>query len=232
MSAPVTPPPDGRALVLRPQPAADRTAERLRAAGLTPLVHPLFALSARTWGAPDGPATAVLVTSANAVRLAGPLPDALARLPAFAVGSASAAAARAAGLSLAFVGEADGAQAVRAMAAAGHRQAVHLRGETARALPDAVTLLPVVTYAADPTREALPDGLAGATALVHSPRAAALFARRLTATATPPAALSLVAISAASAAAAGPGWRRVEVAKRPTDGAMVRAAVLVAAAEP
>ncbi len=219
-------------LILRPRPAAGATAERVRAAGLTPLVHPLFALRPVAWSPPEEPATALLLTSANAVRLAGALPEALARLPAFAVGSATAAAARVAGLSVAFAGCSDGAEAVRAAAAAGHTTVIHLRGETARPLPPGVRLLPVVTYAAEPTATPLPVLPAGTVALLHSPRAAALFAERLVASGPSRAELSIVAISAATATAAGPGWRRVEVAKRPADGAMIEAVVLVAAAEP
>jgi len=215
-------------LILRAQPAADATAERARAAGLVPLVHPLFALRAVAWAVPDSQATALLLTSANAVRLAGPLPDGVARLPAFAVGPATAAAARAAGLTVAFEGASDGAEAVRAAAAAGHRLAVHLRGEVARPLPGDLCLLPLVTYAADALEGPLPDGLNGGVALLHSPRAAALFAGRVAAAPTrrptPRSSLAIVAISAAAADAAGPGWRRVEVAKRPSDGAMIRAA--------
>lgn len=211
-------------LILRPRPAADATAERVRAAGLVALVHPLFALRAIEWTMRDGQATALLLTSANAVRLAGPLPDSVARLPAFAVGPATAAAARAAGLAVAFEGASDGTEAVRAAAAAGHRVVVHLRGEVARPLPADLRLVPVVTYAADALPDPLPDGLDDGVALLHSPRAAALFAGRIAAGATPQPALSIVAISVAAARAAGPGWRRVEVAKRPTDGAMIRAA--------
>lgn len=215
-------------LILRAQPAAQATADAVGAAGMTPLIHPLFALRTVEWQAPAEATTALLLTSANAVRLAGPMPGALARLPAFVVGPATAAAARDAGLTVAFVGRSDGAEAMRAMAAAGHRVAVHLRGAVARPLPDDVRLLPVVTYAADPTAEPLPRDLAGAIVLLHSQRAAALFAERLDETGTPTADLSLAAISPTVAEAAGSGWRRVEVAKRPTDAALLEAAATLA----
>ena len=218
MSAPI--------LILRPRPAADATAERVLTAGLTPLLHPLFALRAVEWSPPDEPATALLLTSANAVRLAGPLPERLATLPAFTVGPATAAAARAARLSVAFAGRSDGAEAVLAAAAAEHRTLIHLRGETARALPSVARVVPVVTYAAEPIATPLPLLPPGTVALLHSPRAAALFAQRI---GEDRAALAIVAISANAAEAAGSGWRRVEVAKRPTDGAMLAAAVSLAA---
>lgn len=212
-------------LILRPKPAADATAERARALGLSPIVHPLFDLRPLDWTPPEEDATALLLTSANALRLAGSLPVRLTRLPVFAVGPATGEAARAAGLTVAWQGTGDGADAVAALAEAGHRSAIHLRGRDARDLPSAVTLHSVITYAADPTTEPLPDLPPGTVALLHSPRAAAFFAERV---GEGRAKLALVAISANAAHAAGTGWRRVEVAKRPTDGAMLAAAALTA----
>lgn len=216
-------------LILRARPAADITAERVRAAGFLPLVHPLFELRATAWSSPAETATALLITSANAVRLAGPLPETLAFLPVFAVGPATAAAARACGQTVAFTGTTDGAEAVRALSEAGHRTVAHLRGKTARPLPPLVRILPVITYIADPSSEPLPQLPTGTIALLHSPRTAAVFADRLATSSRVRTDLSIVAISDATADTAGPGWRRVEVAKRPTDGAMVEAAARLAA---
>ncbi|MBV8971147.1 MAG: uroporphyrinogen-III synthase, partial [Sphingomonadaceae bacterium] len=82
-------------VVTRPQPGA--TAARWRGRGATVTVAPLLDIAARPWTPPPGEPDAVAFTSANAVRLAGAGADRYRALPAFAVGEATAAAARAAG---------------------------------------------------------------------------------------------------------------------------------------
>lgn len=86
-----------RVLVTRPEPGASATAARLRAMGFCPVVLPLTRIVATPPAAP-GPCDAVVATSANALRHApadflGPL---LGRRL-FAVGEATASAARRAG---------------------------------------------------------------------------------------------------------------------------------------
>ena len=88
-----------RILVVRPQPGADATAARLKAIGHDPVAHPLLATRPLPWALPAESPDAVILSSAAAVRHAGPLADALKHLPAHAVGEATAAAARAAGWS-------------------------------------------------------------------------------------------------------------------------------------
>ena len=210
-------------LILRPSPGAEATAARARAAGLTPLVHPLFRLVPRSWSLPTTSATALLLTSANAVRMAGALPDALSRLPVFAVGAATAAGARNAGLTLAWTGDSDASAAVRALAEAGHGAVWHLRGRDTRTRPAAgVRLAPIIAYEAQAIDAPRPNWPGGAVALLHSPRAATRLAE-LTAT-DDRRHLALVAISAATARAAGEGWAGVKVAKRPTDAALLAGA--------
>ena len=60
-----------------------------------------------------------------------------------------------------------------------------------------------------------PSVRTGAAALLHSPRAAALFAALIDDARIGRADIRLVAISPAAAAAAGPGWRSVAVAPAP-----------------
>jgi uroporphyrinogen-III synthase len=95
-----------RVLVTRPREDCDRTAAALATRGHEAVVSPLFdvhRLSAELPGEVD----AVLAASANAVRMAvAPVPAHLRRLPFFAVGSQTAAAAREAGF--AYVRSADG----------------------------------------------------------------------------------------------------------------------------
>ena len=87
----------GRVWVTRAQPGADRTADRLLALGYVPVVLPLLALEAIFQPNPDlSDVWALAFTSRNAVTAFAPLtPDRA--LPVFAVGDATAEAARAAG---------------------------------------------------------------------------------------------------------------------------------------
>jgi len=206
-------------LVLRPEPGARRTLARAAALGLRARAVPLFEIVALAWDAPDPAAfDALLLTSANAVRQAG---AALARyqgLPVHAVGAATAAAARAAGFGDVRTGPGD----VRALLAglAPPLRLLHPCGEDRRdAAANGITITPVPVYAA---RESDPVGLAAALAeepvvLLHSPRAAARFAALV----EDRAGLTLVAISAAAADAAGGGWRQVAIAERPSDEALL-----------
>src|SRR3546814_18306225 len=70
-----------RVLVTRPQPGADTTAERLSALGHDVRTAPLFTVHSLQWSPPGEVIDALMVTSANAMRLSGPLPEAWRALP-------------------------------------------------------------------------------------------------------------------------------------------------------
>ncbi|MEK1887862.1 MAG: uroporphyrinogen-III synthase [Phyllobacterium sp.] len=97
-------------LVTRPQPGATRTSERLLCGGFLPLVLPLTRIVALDATNPKVKFCAVAVTSASALREAS---DALLRpllkVPCFAVGEATASAARARGFETVTTGDGDGA---------------------------------------------------------------------------------------------------------------------------
>lgn len=224
----------GRVLILRPQPGAAESAERARAMRLEPIVAPLFELRPLAWEPPD-PARfeAVMLTSANAVRCGGDAMTPLLGLPCYAVGEATAAAARAAGFADLRTGPSDGAALVAAMAADGIRAAFHPCGRDRTPLdPGTLRIVDVPVYAAEAAgrlpAEAERALAAGAIVLVHSPRAAATFA-----------ALAdrwrqqarLAAISPAAAAAAGPGWRALAVAEAPNDHALLEVAAKLCQSE-
>jgi len=214
-----------RVLVLRPEPGAAATAARALSLGLDPVVAPLFTVRSLPWTPPDGPFDALVLTSANAVRHAGMTSLApFAKLPCYAVGEATAEAARAAGIGDIRIGPSDGAALAQQMAADGIARAVHPCGADHVPLSTAdLKVIDVPVYAAEPV-EALPETAAealragGAVALLHSPRAAALFARL----AAPYAARTrIAAISANARAAAGAGWAAAAVAARPRDDALL-----------
>ena len=215
-----------KVLILRPQPGADESAMRARALGLEPVVAPLFAVRALAWTPPDAAGfDAAMLTSASAARQAG---DGLARfraLPCYAIGEATAAAAAQAGFADIRVGPDDGAGLLMMMAEDGVRRAFHPCGEDHLAIGHAdigVDRIPVYAAEAAPAlpREVLAALREGALALLHSPRAARLFAGLAGDRADVP----IAAISARTARAAGEGWRSVAIAPRPRDQALLELA--------
>lgn len=205
-----------RLLLLRPQPGATASLERARALGLEAKCRPLFDVQPIDWDLPD-PADfdALLLTSANAPRHAGPGLGRLAHLLVHAVGEATAEAARHAGLTVASVG--DGGADSLLGSLSGDQRLLHLCGvdhhpATGR---HRVTALPVYAAAvvADPD---LPP-LAGWTVAVHSPRAGS----RLAELVGDRSATAIAAVSPAAAAACGSGWQVVEVAEAPSDSALL-----------
>ena len=207
--------------VLRPEPGNAASAARVEAAGLVAIRLPLFSIDALDWTIPD-PARfdALVLTSANAPRLAGPGLDALASLPVFAVGPATAEAAKAHGLTIAETGEGDGADLVATLAARGFTRALLLGGRDRQLQVGGVITAAITVYASDPlpVDGAAIESLAGTVALLHSARAA----QRLAALAGPVRpSIRLATISAAVADAAGPGWQYVAAAASPDDTALV-----------
>ncbi|MBR0960567.1 uroporphyrinogen-III synthase [Bradyrhizobium japonicum] len=99
-------------LVTRPHPDNEATAENLRARGHAVLLAPALKFEPVAFhGENEAPFGAVLVTSANAIRAVAPqLPDlGLLKLPLFAVGEHTAAAAREAGFAEVIVAGGDAA---------------------------------------------------------------------------------------------------------------------------
>lgn len=214
-------------LVLRPQPGAAATIARAAALGLEAIAAPLFTLAPLAWAPPDPAAhDALMLTSANAVRHGGPAIAAYRALPVYAVGAATGAAATTAGFGDVRIGDGDAAALLARMAAEGVRRPLHLAGREHRDIAHpALTITRSIVYAADPVgalpvaaREALDRG---AVALLHSPRAAALFARLLGDAGLSRAHVAAAAISAATGRAAGEGWRALLVAERPDDDALL-----------
>jgi uroporphyrinogen-III synthase len=228
-----------RLLVTRPLDDAQALADRLEAGGHEALVEPLLTI-APDLAAPlplDG-ARALLFTSANGVRafaLRSPRRD----LPVFAVGAATAAAARAIGF--AAVDEAAGdvealASLVAARLAPGDAPLVHVAGKVVAGdlagrleqrgfavrratLYDAVPAPRLSVAARAAVEGATLDGV-----LLFSPRTAAVLVSLLDDPALRAAAgrLTLFALSQAVADAAAPlPWRRVLVAARPDEEALL-----------
>jgi uroporphyrinogen-III synthase len=162
---------------------------------------------------------AILLTSAHAARAAGA--DSLASLPCYTTGETTAEAARCAGFGDVHAGSGDGGAALALARRDGRMRVLHLCGRDHIELPGVERR---IVYAADPA-EKLPEAAREALArqaviLIHSPRAAALFATFVEARDG----VRLAAISAAAAEAAGEGWAVKAVAARPRDEALLEVA--------
>lgn len=208
-----------RLVLLRPEPGASASAAKAAALGLEAVAIPLFAVEPVEWTVPGGSFDALLLTSANALRHGGSALARLRGLKAYAVGEATAAAARAAGFEVAAVGT-GGVEELLAILPAGERL-LHLAGAERRESGD-VRVVAVTVYrsvAIDPG-PAL-DAVRGALVAVHSPRAGTRLSALVDAQGIGRGEVTLAAISAAAAAACGAGWRAVHVADAPADTALL-----------
>jgi hydroxymethylbilane synthase len=216
-------------LIIRPEPGASATAARTKAVGYDPVLLPFFEIRARAWAVPDPEGyDALLITSANAVRHAGPGLRSLSALPIHAVGERTASAARDAGLTVASVGASGVEDAIETAVDAGHHRLLWLVGEEHKkpVLPESLRLDTVICYAA----EALPLPADAAEAIasvdivaLHSPRAARRFAETAAKLGLVKFNMIIAAFSPAIADAAGAGWHGVVVAEAPTDSALLSA---------
>lgn len=213
--------------VLRPEPGNAATRARIAAAGGTPIALPLFEVRALDW-TPPAPARfdALFLTSANAVRHAGAALATYRDLPVFAVGEATASAARAAALTVTAVGTGDAADLAALANSRGIGRALHLAGRDRAQdhLPEIADTIAVYASEARDLSDAERAMLSGCVALIHSPRAGT----RLAVLAPDRSAIRIAAISDAALAAAGLGWAASAVAARPDDDALIAAGLTLA----
>ncbi len=209
--------------ILRPEPGAGETAARARTLGLTVCLCPLFEARAVAWVAPAAAQfDALLLTSAQAARLAGPQLAAYRNLPTYAVGSATARALAAEGFEKIVFGDQDGSAIAARIAADGHRRVLHLGGRTVAAIVQGSlsiqrTIIYEMVGRADVELGKLLQP--GAVLLVHSPRAGQKVADLVPANLRGH--LHIVAISPATLSACGDGWASAQAPDRPDDERML-----------
>ena len=206
-----------RVLVLRPEPGASATIELARQRGLDAISVPLFEIQPMDWN-PLDPAgfDGLLVTSANAIRTAGDRVQALRGLPVYAVGRATAEAAREGGFAIKAIGKSNLEALLDSLET--DLKLLHLCGEDRRDAHVArQEITPVIVYRSKPT--AAPDlsSARGAIALIHSPRAGRRFAELVKDRSQVP----IAAISRAAAEEVGGGWKSLDIADQPTDEALL-----------
>jgi uroporphyrinogen-III synthase len=205
-----------RILVLRPEPVASATVRKARERGLDAIAVPLFQVEPVEWQVPN-PADfdGLLLTSANAMRHAGAGLEKLKSLPVYAVGAATADAAREAGFTIAHVGSGGVEQLLASIEP--DLRLLHVCGEDRTESDAKHEITPVVAYRSRVVQAPDLSLAAGSVALIHSPRAGRRFAELAAQRAT----IAIVAISPAVAEAAGPGWKSIEAADQPTDEALL-----------
>ncbi|MCX7381873.1 MAG: uroporphyrinogen-III synthase [Alphaproteobacteria bacterium] len=218
-------------LVTRPEPGAAETAARLRVRRYAPIVAPVLTIIPQVI-APSADVQAILLTSANAI-VPG-LPD----RPVFAVGDATAARARAAGMSTVRSAGRDAAALAELvmrecrpqfgplLLASGEGHGLALAAQLRRA---GFRVRRVVAYGARPVR-ALPANAqefiatGRGHALFFSPETAHVFVRicRRTGFGGGVAGIEALAISAATAAGlAALNWARIRIAAHPNQDALL-----------
>ena len=213
-----------RLFVLRPQPGADRTADKAGIMGLDAHIHPLFVARPIEWQPPAvADFDAVLLTSAHAVRLSGDGLLLYAGLPVYAVGQATASALQARGMEPTVTGESDGSAIAASIAADGRHAVLHLGGTTVAPIDVGslqISHVAVYTMAgADPAPDLANLLENDDIILVHSPRAGERLSMLL-----PPSKrteLHVVAISPAALLACGVGWASGQAAQNPQDDEML-----------
>ena len=205
-----------RILVLRPEPGASETLARAGKLGLDAVSIPLFEVEPVAWDLPDPRLfDGLLLTSANAVRFSGAHLNDLAHLPVYAVGEATATAARNADLDVVATGD-SGVDRLLDSIAPGVRL-LHLAGEDRKVPASRQSVTHVTVYRSKPVAAPGLADVKASIALIHSPRAGRRFAELV----SDRSAIAIAAISPAAAEAAGQGWESVHVAERPTDDAIL-----------
>lgn len=213
-------------VIIRPEPGNAASTSTARALGLDAHGCPLFEVVSRSWEAvPPDRYDALLVGSANVFRHGGRGLTALRGLPVYAVGDATAAAAREAGFGVAVTG-AGAMQALLGQLGDGHRRMLRLTGQerVTLALPKDTTMDERVVYASQPC--ALPAELEAllrepAIVALHSAEAAQHLTAECVRRGIRRAPIRLAALSPRIGAAAGDGWGEVAAAAMPEDKALL-----------
>lgn len=212
-------------LALRPQPGLAATLEKAHAMGLGITGHALSEVRAVAWECPDPAGVdGLLIGSANAILHGGANLACLTAKPVYAVGEATAAAARAAGFTVAMTGS-GGLQGVLD-AIPGPCHLLRIAGEERVPLtpPAGVTMAEVIAYRSvhlslDPAVPLLAAG--AALVLLHSAATAQHFASECDRLGLARAGITLAALGPRIAAAAGDGWAAVHAAPRPDEAALL-----------
>jgi uroporphyrinogen-III synthase len=215
-------------LALRPQPGLAATLEKARAGGAVITGHALSEIRAVDWDCPD-PARidSLLIGSANAILHGGENLAHLRSKPVFAVGEATAAAARAAGFVVAMTGSGGLQGVLDAISAPCHLLRIAGEEHVLLTPPDGVTFAEVIAYRSVPLpldAQAPLLEAGGALVLLHSAATARHFAAECDRLGLTRGAITLAALGPRITAAAGEGWAAAHTAATPDEGALLQLA--------
>lgn len=219
-------------LALRPEPGLAATLKRARDLGLPVTGHALSAIRPLAWDCPD-PASidALLIGSANAILHGGPHLASLTAKPVYAVGEATAAAARAAGFTVALTGSGGLQGVLGAIAAPCHLLRIAGEEHVPLTPPPGVTFAEVIAYRSealplDPVAPLLASGPETARPLVllHSAATASHFAAEVDRLGLDRTRITLAALGPRIAAAGGEGWAAIHTSATPDERTLLQLA--------
>lgn len=215
-------------IALRPEPGLAATLARARSLGLAITGHALSAICPVAWDCPD-PAgiDGLLIGSANAIAHGGPQLARLQAKPVYAVGEATAQAARAAGFRVALTGSGGLQGVLDAIAAPMHLLRIAGEEHVPLSPPAGVTLAQVTAYRSTPLpldAVAAPLAAGAALVLLHSAATARHFASECSRLNIARAGVTLAALGPRIAEAAGPGWASVHTPAKPDEAALLQLA--------
>lgn len=212
--------------VIRPEPGLQSTLAAARELGLAVIGRPLFDVVPLRWKAPAvGDFDGLLIGSANAIRHGGEALEDFMQLPVYAVGEATAEAAREASFTIAQTGS-GGLQGLLDSLQP-PLKLLRLAGAEHVALtpPEGVSITERIVYEvrAIPLTGSDEISLRAAKPLVllHSAAAARHFASECIRRGLDRARISLACIGPRVAEAVGDGWREVQSAPQPDDAALL-----------
>lgn len=212
-------------VAIRAEPGCSATVAAGRDYGLDILPLPLAEIRPLEWALPGGEFDALLLGSANALRHGGPLVDELVDKPVYAVGEATAAAARERGFHVARTGSGRLQPLLDDLGGGSLRLLRIAAREKVPLVPPAGILVEtVVAYESVPLPLLAEDADAlrnGALVLLHSAASARHFADECGRLAIQRAAISLAALASRIVAAAGDGWAAARIAAEPKESALL-----------
>lgn len=212
--------------IVRPEPGSTATLNAARAMGLEAHGFPLFEVRPLGWDAPPAASfDALLIGSANALRHGGAALAAYRGKPAYAVGAATADAARGAGLDVVAIGT-GGLQGILPAIKPEHRHILRLAGRerVELTLPPGLRMSERVVYASEPLP--MPTVFAeklcnGGVVLLHSREAGLHFSAECDRLGIKRDGLTLAVIGPRVASAVGEGWAGVTSTASPDDQALL-----------
>lgn len=216
-------------LILRPIEGAQKTAISAEKAGLNVVVAPLFEIRPLPWHAHAADQyDAIMFSSANALKMAGPNLQEYKALPALAVGPVTRQACEAAGFDV-MVSGGSGVQSLADNLPEGtYDRILRLTGKDYTSVQSDRSIDHIAIYESaciglsQPAQAALKSG---SIILIHSIRSAQKLLAEMKKNGIAVDKNHIIAISSKAAEAAGNGWKSVHFVDQPTDEALLRLAV-------